>query len=95
MSKYKDSLSLVFIHRTCMCVYYFQNDIMDVNQIFKELGTMIYTQGEVVDSIESSVEFATQNVEAGTAQLSKAGDYQVRTMTLLRHQNVHVTLSQQ
>lgn len=56
---------------------------------------MIYTQGEVVDSIESSVEFATQNVEAGTAQLSKAGDYQVRTMTLLRHQNVHVTLSQQ
>lgn len=50
---------------------------MDVNQIFKELGTMIHEQGETVDSIETNVEYATQNVESGTAQLREAANYKV------------------
>ncbi|CAB3226146.1 unnamed protein product [Arctia plantaginis] len=66
-----------------------ENDIMDVNQIFKELGTMIYTQGEVVDSIESSVEHATQNVEAGTTQLREAANYKNK----LRKKKVYLLLA--
>lgn len=50
---------------------------MDVNQIFKELGTMIHSQGEVVNSIESSVEYATVNVESGTQELREAANYKV------------------
>nr|BAM19721.1 syntaxin 7 [Papilio xuthus] len=52
-----------------------ENDIMDVNQIFKELGTMIHDQGAVVDSIESSVECALDNVENGTQELRQAANY--------------------
>lgn len=53
-----------------------ENDIMDVNQIFKELGTMIHDQGTIVDSIESSVEHTSTNVEAATQQLRQASGYQ-------------------
>lgn len=55
---------------------------MDVNQIFKELGQMIHDQGTVVDSIESSVEHASQNVEAGTQELHQAVNYKVRKINL-------------
>lgn len=51
---------------------------MDVNQIFKDLGQMIHDQGAVVDSIESSVEHASQNVEAGAQELHQAVNYKVR-----------------
>lgn len=50
---------------------------MDVNQIFKELGTMIHSQGEVVNSIETSVEYAAVNVESGTQELRQAANYKV------------------
>lgn len=66
-----------------------ENDIMDVNQIFKELGTMIHAQGEVVDSIESSVEHTTQNVENGAVQLREAANYKNK----LRKKKVYLFLA--
>jgi t-SNARE complex subunit (syntaxin) len=55
----------------------FQSDISDVNQIFKELGAMVHEQGEVIDSIEASVEKTEVFVGEGTSQLRQAGNYQV------------------
>lgn len=54
-----------------------ESDIVEVNQIFKDLATMVHEQGEVIDSIEANVETASIQVHEGTAQLSKARDYQV------------------
>ena len=59
---------------------------MDVNQIFKELGTMIHSQGEVVNSIETSVEYASVNVESGTQELREAANYKVYTITTVSEQ---------
>ncbi|XP_052775810.1 syntaxin-7-like isoform X1 [Mya arenaria] len=53
-----------------------ESDIMDVNQIFKDLGMLVHEQGEALDSIEANVEHATIHVEEGTKQLGKARDYQ-------------------
>ena len=50
---------------------------MDVNQIFKDLATMVHEQGEVIDSIEANVESSHMNVGQGVQQLAKASDYQV------------------
>lgn len=55
-----------------------QSDIMDVNQIFKDLATMVHEQGEVIDSIEANVESTHMNVGQGVSQLAKASEYQVR-----------------
>ena len=35
---------------TCMCTLYIalQNDILDINDIFRDLGTMVHDQGELV-----------------------------------------------
>ncbi|PZC79773.1 syntaxin-7 [Helicoverpa armigera] len=66
-----------------------EGDIMDVNQIFKELGTMIHSQGEVVDSIESNVEYAAENVEAGTQELRQAANYKNK----LRKKKVYLFLA--
>jgi syntaxin 7 len=53
-----------------------ESDIMDVNQIFKDLGMLVHEQGEVLDSIEANIDNAQMSVEEGTKQLSKARDYQ-------------------
>jgi len=54
-------------------------DINDVNQIFKDLGMLVHEQGEIVDSIESSVENAVVHVEQGKDQLLKAKEYKNKT----------------
>ncbi|KAJ8737870.1 hypothetical protein PYW08_000465 [Mythimna loreyi] len=66
-----------------------ESDILDVNQIFKELGTMIHTQGEVVNSIETSVEYASVNVETGTQELREAANYKNK----LRKKKVYLFLA--
>ncbi|KAB7500398.1 Syntaxin-7 [Armadillidium nasatum] len=53
-----------------------ESDIFDVNQIFKDLATMVHEQGEVIDSIEANVEMAQQNVGQGASQLNQAAQYQ-------------------
>jgi t-SNARE complex subunit (syntaxin) len=55
-----------------------ESDILDVNQIFKELATMVHEQGEMVDSIEANVESAQIEVSQGASELSRAHTYQVR-----------------
>lgn len=53
-----------------------ERDIVDVNQIFKDLGMMVHEQGDVIDSIEANVEVASASVEQGTDQLRQARDHQ-------------------
>lgn len=47
-----------------------------MNEIYKKLGALVYEQGIVVDSIESSVEQTSVFVSEGTDQLRKASQYQ-------------------
>ncbi|CAH1101918.1 unnamed protein product [Psylliodes chrysocephalus] len=49
-----------------------ESDINDVNQIFKELGSLVHEQGEIVDSIEANVERTTDFVSQGAMQLREA-----------------------
>ena len=72
-------------------------DIMDVNQIFKDLANLVHDQvsllpliicltalapqGEIVDSIESNVETSAIRVNEGTDQLMQAERYQVSSVT--------------
>jgi len=53
-----------------------EEDIVDVNMIFKDLATMVHEQGEIVDSIEANVETAETDVEQGNYQLRQARDHQ-------------------
>lgn len=55
-----------------------ESDIMDVNQIFKDLATMVHEQGEIIDSIEANVESAQVHVSQGGTQLQQARLYQNR-----------------
>lgn len=52
-----------------------QSDISDINQIFKELGALVHEQGEVIDSIEASVETTENYVSQGLQQVIQAGSY--------------------
>ncbi|RUS74209.1 hypothetical protein EGW08_018037 [Elysia chlorotica] len=56
-----------------------ESDIMDVNQIFKDLGMLVHEQGEVLDSIEANIDNSQLAVEEGTKQLGRARDYQSKT----------------
>lgn len=52
-----------------------ESDIVEVNSIFKDLATIIHNQGETVDSIESSIFRATEEVSHGAAEIARARDY--------------------
>jgi len=54
-----------------------EDDIRDVNDIFKDLAAMVHDQGEIVDSIESNVESAGIHVHEGAEQLMQAERYQI------------------
>ncbi|KAM9418697.1 syntaxin-12-like isoform 1-T1 [Salvelinus alpinus] len=56
-----------------------ESDILDVNQIFKDLAVMIHDQGEVIDSIEANVESAEVHVDRGTEQLQRAAYFQQKS----------------
>ncbi|XP_068199249.1 syntaxin-7 [Antennarius striatus] len=51
-------------------------DIVDINDIFKDLGMMVHEQGDMIDSIEAHVENADVKVQRGTQQLSRAAEHQ-------------------
>ncbi|XP_013404976.1 syntaxin-12 [Lingula anatina] len=72
----EEDVDLQLIQERETAIKQLESDIMDVNQIFKDLGMLVHEQGEVIDSIEANVESAQIQVEAGTEQLAKARDYQ-------------------
>lgn len=49
-----------------------------MNQIFKELGSIVHQQGEVIDSIEASVERTEVFVNEGSTQLRQASTYKTK-----------------
>lgn len=48
-----------------------------MNQIFKELGTLVHNQGEIIDSIEANVQITNVSVQEATGQLRRATEYTV------------------
>jgi t-SNARE domain-containing protein 1 len=55
-----------------------ESEISDINQLMKELSSITTEQGEMVDTIENSVEQSVQNVESGASELEKARNYQAK-----------------
>ncbi|XP_053393859.1 syntaxin-12-like isoform X2 [Mercenaria mercenaria] len=72
----ENDVDLEMIQERESAIKQLESDIMDVNQIFKDLGMLVHEQGEVLDSIEANVEHATIHVEEGNKQLSAAQNYQ-------------------
>lgn len=54
--------------------------MQDINQITRDLSACIVDQGTTLDTIEHNMSSADENVQIGTDQISKAAQYQVRTM---------------
>lgn len=54
-----------------------ENDIVDVNMIFKDLAVMVHDQGEMIDSIESNVEQVQIRVNTANEHLESAKKNQV------------------
>ncbi|GAB6032744.1 Syntaxin-7 [Chamberlinius hualienensis] len=53
-----------------------ETDIVQVNQIFKDLAMMVHEQGGMIDSIEANIETASVQVSEATQQLHQASNYQ-------------------
>jgi len=45
LNLYKSTADVVYVR---MIVFIFQADILDVNQIFRDLGMLVHEQGEVI-----------------------------------------------
>ncbi|RZF38078.1 hypothetical protein LSTR_LSTR006477 [Laodelphax striatellus] len=53
-----------------------ENDIIDVNQIMRELGSVVYQQAESINSIENAIENVEVGVQSAEQELEKAAAYQ-------------------
>lgn len=62
---------------------FFQGEISDANQIFKELAVLVHSQGEIVDSIEAHVENTGINVQQGANHLREASRLSVSDYRIL------------
>ncbi|XP_044732024.1 syntaxin-7 [Chrysoperla carnea] len=72
----QEEVNLQILQQQEQSIRQLESDISDVNQIFKELGALVHEQGEIVDSIESSVERTEVFVQEGVQQLRQASTYQ-------------------
>lgn len=61
-----------------------ENDIVDVNMIFKDLAVMVHDQGEIIDSIESNVEAVQIRVTEANSHLESAKRHQVSNKSSYR-----------
>ncbi|XP_041422598.1 t-SNARE domain-containing protein 1-like isoform X2 [Xenopus laevis] len=59
-----------------------ESDMIDVNQIMKDLASIVYEQGDTIDSIEANIETASSNVESANRQLAKASQHQRRNLRM-------------
>ncbi|KAL7303000.1 syntaxin-7 [Trichogramma pretiosum] len=53
-----------------------EGDILDVNQVMRELGALVHQQADSINSIENNIENAHGHVELGAQELIKASNYQ-------------------
>mmetsp|Transcript_128031 Transcript_128031/g.190773 ORF Transcript_128031/g.190773 Transcript_128031/m.190773 type:complete len:84 (+) Transcript_128031:662-913(+) len=50
--------------------------MLEVNEMFRDLNTIVVEQAPLVDSIENHIEHARFDVEKGVEEIEKASDYQ-------------------
>ncbi|XP_064480969.1 syntaxin-12-like isoform X2 [Ornithodoros turicata] len=53
-------------------------DVLDCNQIFKDLATLVHDQGGVIDTIASNIENTEYNTAEAVDQLRSASQYQAK-----------------
>lgn len=55
-----------------------EKSVAQVNEIFRDLGTLVHEQQYMLDNIESNVASVEVNVENATGELRSANEYQKR-----------------
>ncbi|KAL3198232.1 hypothetical protein MRX96_014467 [Rhipicephalus microplus] len=53
-----------------------ESDMLDCNQIFKDLANIVHEQGDVIDTIEGNIESTQHNTGQAVEQLRSAANYQ-------------------
>ncbi|XP_065685224.1 syntaxin-7 isoform X1 [Hydra vulgaris] len=53
-----------------------EEDILNVNEIFRDMALLVHEQGSTIDSIESNIEHAVIQVEQANSELIRATKYQ-------------------
>ncbi|KDQ11074.1 hypothetical protein BOTBODRAFT_35608 [Botryobasidium botryosum FD-172 SS1] len=53
-----------------------ETGIHELNEIFRDLGTLVVEQGDMLDNIESNVSSSAQHTSAAAGELTQAAEYQ-------------------
>ena len=73
----ENDINLTQLREREAALHKLENDITDVNMIFKDLAVMVHDQGEIIDSIESNVEQVQIRVNDANSHLVEAKKNQV------------------
>lgn len=69
-----------------------EQDIVDLNSVFKDLALIVHEQGDIIDNIASNIEETEQTVIGASQQLKEASTYQVFIISLLFIYTLNLTL---
>lgn len=58
-----------------------ERTMLEVNDIYRDLATIVHEQGDQLDNIEANMSFVENNVEQGVVNLVKANTYQKKART--------------
>lgn len=72
----EEEISVELIEERERAIRQLEADIVGVNEIFRDLASMVYEQGDMIDSIEANVDSTAVHVEDANVQLHKASHYQ-------------------
>ncbi|SCV06139.1 LANO_0H22958g1_1 [Lachancea nothofagi CBS 11611] len=57
-------------------ISYIESGVTELNEIFRDLGTIVQQQGHLVDNIESNIYSVANDAQSGARELTKAMRYQ-------------------
>ncbi|KAL4629360.1 syntaxin-12-like isoform X1 [Arapaima gigas] len=78
-AKYLTQEDLEMLKDRQASLHQLESDMIDMNEIFKDLSVMIQDQGDTLDGIQENMQRTEQRVEQGVEQLFQATNHQQRS----------------
>jgi len=64
-------------------IHKIQSQMIEVNEIMKDLASLVREQGEMIDNIETNIEHTAQNTTEAVQEVKKASEYQQKARNKL------------
>jgi t-SNARE complex subunit (syntaxin) len=77
--QHMDDFDLAYLNQCDIEIKNIQKDLIEVNQIFKDINELVYAQSPLIDSIHENITISGNCVDDANKELKKAEEYQKKS----------------